>query len=114
NNVLNANQWSNNFLDEPRSAIRWNNFGGSVGGPIKKDKLFFFADYQGSRLDTPTSLTTTTVYTTAERTGDFSALWAGAKPVQLYNPFSLASNGNRLPFPNNQIPSSLFSPAAEK
>ena len=114
NDKLNANSWTNNFEGLIRPATRWNNFGAAVGGPIKKDKLFFFADYQGSRLDTPTSISTTTVYTAAERTGDFSALLAGAKPVQLYNPFSLDSSGNRLPFPNNIIPSTLFNASAAK
>lgn len=113
NDKLNANSWTSDFEGLPKAAVRWNNFGGTAGGPIKKDKLFFFVDYQGSRDDTPTSISTTTVFTAAERTGDFSALLAQAKPVQLYNPFSLSS-GVRAPFPNNQIPSSLFSPAAQK
>ena len=118
NDKLNANSWTNNFESLIRPATRWNNFGGTFGGPIKKDKLFFFVDYQGSRLDTPTSISTTTVYTSAERTGDFSALLNpalnGGKPVQLYNPFSLDSSGNRLPFPNNIIPASLFNSSAAK
>ena len=114
NDKLNANSWTNNFLGAARPATRWNNFGGSGGGPIKRDKLFFFADYQGSRLDTPTSISTTTVYTAAERQGDFSALLTQAKPVQLYNPYSLDSSGNRAPFPNNIIPASLFNPVAAK
>jgi hypothetical protein len=114
NDKLNANSWTNNFLNVIRPATRWNNFGGAAGGPIKRDKLFFFADYQGSRLDTPTSFSTTTVYTTAERTGDFSALLTAAKQVQIYNPYSLDASGNRVPFPNNVIPANLFSPAAAK
>lgn len=114
NDKLNANSWTNNFEGLIRPAVRWNNFGATGGGPIKKDKLFFFADYQGSRLDNPTTISTTTVFTTAERSGNFSALLNQAKPVQLYNPFSVDASGNRAPFPNNQIPSSLFSPAAAK
>ena len=114
NNVLNANAWSNNFEDAPRSAIRWNDFGGTIGGPIKKDKLFFFADYQGERDDTPTSVNTTTLFTAAERTGDFSQLLNQSSPVVLYNPFSSATAANRVPFPNNVIPSNLISPIATK
>jgi Carboxypeptidase regulatory-like domain len=113
NDVLNANSWTNNFEHLARAAVRWNNFGGTLSGPIIKNKLFIFGDYQGSRLDNPTSIVATTVYTTAERTGDFSTLLSQAKPVQIYNPYSVDSSGNRTPFPNNMIPSSLFSPAAK-
>ena len=40
----------------PRPPLRWNQFGGTFGGPINKDKLFFFADYQGLRKDIPPSV----------------------------------------------------------
>jgi len=114
NDVLNANSWTNNFENAKRPLTRWNNFGGTFGGPIKKDKLFFFGDYQGSRLDTPSSANTTTVYTSAERTGDFSQLLSQTNPVQLFNPYSVNSDGTRNPFPNNKIPASLMSAAAVK
>jgi len=113
NNVLNANDWANNFNGAPRSAVRWNNFGGTLGGPILKNKLFFFIDYQGQRDDTPTSIVTTTVYTAAERTGNFSQVLS-EQGIQLYNPFSTNASGSRTPFAGNIIPASLFSPAASK
>ncbi|MGH9664094.1 MAG: carboxypeptidase regulatory-like domain-containing protein [Bryobacteraceae bacterium] len=114
NNVLNANEWATNWKGGQRAALRWNSFGGTFGGPIKKNKLFFFGDYQGTRLDTPTSTSVTTVFTAAERQGDFSQLLTQSKPIQLYNPFSAGANGVRTPFPNNVIPTSLFSQAASK
>jgi hypothetical protein len=114
NDKLNANEWANNWEGARRPALRWNNFGGTFGGRIIRDKLFFFADYQGSRLDTPASAKATSVYTPAERQGDFSALLNQAKPIQLYNPFSLDAAGNRVPFAGNIIPTTLFSPAASK
>jgi hypothetical protein len=107
NDKLNANQWSNNFQDIPRALLRWNEFGGGVGGRIIKDKLFFFVDYQGSRYDQPSTGGGFTVFTAAERTGNFSAL-----SQQLYNPFSSATSSGRTQFANNQIPITLFSPTA--
>jgi Carboxypeptidase regulatory-like domain len=74
NDKLNANSWSNNFNGNPRAKLRWNMFGGTLGGPVLKNKLFFFADYQGQRFDTPASSTPTTVYSTNERGGDFGQI----------------------------------------
>ena len=91
-----------------KAALRWNQFGGVIGGPIKKDKLFFFADYQGQRLDYPTSLGTTSVMTAAERGGDFSAMLQASTPYPITNPF--ASNA---PFPGNQVPLTMIDPAAK-
>jgi hypothetical protein len=115
NDKLNANSWTNNFEGVTRPITRWNNFGGTLGGAIIKDKLFVFGDYQGSRLDTPPSAAVTSVYTTLERTGNFSQLLTAASPVQLYNPYApLLANGTRQPFSGNIIPTTLLSPAAEK
>jgi len=114
NDVLNANSWSNNFSDASRAALRWNEFGGTFGGPIKRDKLFFFVDYQGQRFDTPTSVSATSLLTAKERSGDFSELLTSANPVQLYNPNALDSAGNRVPFAGNIIPTNLLSPVASK
>lgn len=49
NTLLEANDWFNNRLNIPRAPLVRNQFGGSLGGPLKKDKLFFFFDYEGLR-----------------------------------------------------------------
>ena len=46
--------------------MRWNEFGATLGGPIKKNKLFFFVDYQGSRFDTPATPSPVSTFTTQE------------------------------------------------
>jgi Carboxypeptidase regulatory-like domain len=81
NDKLNSNQWENGFkgIDAggapfPKPTLRWNMFGGTIGGPIVKNKLFFFFDYQGQRFDHPSSAQSLTVFTAAERAGDFGAI----------------------------------------
>ena len=80
-----------------------------MGGPIKHDKTFFFANYEGLR-KTKTVGQVFTVPTVAERTGDFTGL------PTFYNPLTtvLTSTGTytRMPFMNNMIPSSQFSPVS--
>ncbi len=62
NDIFNANAFFRNAAGQPRSALKQNQFGGTSGGPIKKDKLFFFSSYQGTRqvngLDPDASLST--------------------------------------------------------
>ena len=55
NDKLNSNSWENRFNGSPRPLLRWNMFGGTVGGPIIKNKLFFFFDYQAQRFDHPST-----------------------------------------------------------
>src|SRR5216683_239612 len=58
NDKLNSNQWEHGFQGPnqiPKNKLRWNMFGGAIGGPVVKNKLFFFFDYQGQRFDHPSS-----------------------------------------------------------
>jgi len=125
NDKLNANQWENkinpNSPEISRAPLRWNMFGGTLGGPILKNKLFFFVDYQGQRFDHPPAGSFISVYTPAEQAGDFSALLSQATPIQLYNPCqgTTGQNGTacvaaatRTAFPGNIIPASMISPVA--
>jgi Carboxypeptidase regulatory-like domain len=72
NDKLNSNSWENRFNGAPRAPLRWNMFGGTIGGPIVKNKLFFFFDYQGQRFDHPSSTTQINVFTAAQRAGNFA------------------------------------------
>ncbi len=111
NNVLNANNWANNFNGLPRPLLRWNEFGGSLGGRIIKDKLFFFVDYQGSRFDQPATSSAFTVLTTAERQGNFSQVLA-QQGTQLYYPLTIGTK-NPIPIPGNNLAAAgLLSPQA--
>jgi hypothetical protein len=69
NNALNAK----GFFDTTKLAYLQNQFGATLGGPIRKDKTFFFVTYEGDRIRRGSSGDTVTVPTTAERVGDFSA-----------------------------------------
>ncbi len=104
---------SKNFFSIPHvtsvAPERWNEYGGSFGGPIIKNKLFFFFSYQRNPATT-SQVDKTTVPTQAMRNGDFSD---PAFKATLYNPNSCAgANCNRTAFVGNQIPSNLIDPVA--
>ncbi len=84
---LNANSWSNNQSNPkvPINPFSQSQFGGSLGGPILHDKLFFFVDYLAARYHKG-GTSSASVFTQAMRNGDFSVLLNQAKPIQLYNP----------------------------
>src|SRR6516164_8952224 len=127
NDALNAG----NYFTHSVPVLRFNQFGGTLGGPIKKNKLFFFVDTQLTRQKNPQPITNITVPIAAFRAGDFSSLLGAGVGTdalgqtnlkyEIFNPFSqrqIPVNGNsvwvRDPFPGNKIPTSMISPAAMK
>jgi hypothetical protein len=134
NDKLDANRWEYNKAGTARGPFKQNQFGGAMGGPIIKNKLFLFGDYQGTRIASSGGSIQNigyggfyTIPTQAMAHGDFSSLLGAVvgndplgNPVrqgQLYDPASQQTmNGQlvRTPFVNNFIPASRRDPAAEK
>jgi hypothetical protein len=151
NTDLNANSWQDKgygffqvpsatqpgayVLDSafPRPPLHWNQFGGTLGGPIKKDKLFFFIDEESTLYSVPKTEESNSVIPSAYLAGNFGGLCAAAggsfntsglcsvASAQLYDPYS-GSIGNRKPIPNNNLAAYVptaktgigFSSAAQK
>ncbi|WP_216845208.1 TonB-dependent receptor [Granulicella sp. S156] len=97
NGALNASNWFSGAVD----GLKQNQFGGYIGAPIIKDKLFVFVNYQGTRKSLASATETSNTPTAAMLNGDFSAL-----PFTLKGPFTTV-NGVK-----NQINPALFSKAA--
>jgi hypothetical protein len=97
-----------NSAPAPKPKYNRNQFGGTFGGPIIKNKLFFFVDYQGLRKNIPSSNDTATVPTDLMRKGDFSELLVGAgpagNPTGLSAPIQILDPTTGLPFAGNVIP----------
>lgn len=114
NQNLDANSWTNGLSRcdacspatpaSPITKYTQNIFGGTLGGPIVKNKLFFFVDYEGVRLHKAQPLQQTSVLTPQMLTGDFSAL--NAQGIQLYD-----TQNNFAAYSNNQVP--VVSPIAQ-
>jgi outer membrane receptor protein involved in Fe transport len=77
NDAFNANSFFNNASGLPRDVLKRNQYGGTFGGPIKKDKFFFFVGYQGQRLSAQQATGQGTVFTPAQLNGDFSGVAGG-------------------------------------
>ncbi len=105
---LRANNFFSNARNQARGKFTFNQFGASVGGPIRKDRTFFFADYQGHRERTSGGGAVATVPNAQERSGDFSNTFASnGQRVTIYDPFTTRQEGNifvRDPYPGNIIP----------
>ena len=113
NDKLNSNTWFGNATNQPRTHFSQNIFGGTVGGPIRRDRLFFFADFQGWDRALGTTSGVFTVVPTAWRNGDLATLGK-----QIFDPLTqtqpTAGTYVRQPFSNAQIPLSRITPVALK
>ncbi len=86
-----------------------NQYGFNIGGPIIKDKTFFFVSWEQFRLRTG-GVVSTAVPTAAFRQGDFSSLLS--QGITLYDPYTVAPDGSRTAYPGNKIPQAEWSTAA--
>lgn len=105
------------YFAPTRPKFNQNQFGGAIGGPIRKNKLFFFFDYQGTRLveGIPSAAQ---VPTALERQGIFTESFPGAPETTIYDPATTATNSSgvttRQPFAGNVIPPGRQNPIAQK
>jgi hypothetical protein len=100
NSTMDANSWSNNRSHAPKQQRRQDIYGGTLGGPLLKNRLFFFGNYQGTRNDAP-GFETISVAPEAWRRGDLSSVTASIK-----DPLTGVA------FSGNQIPTGRISPIA--
>ncbi|MGH9657521.1 MAG: carboxypeptidase regulatory-like domain-containing protein [Bryobacteraceae bacterium] len=109
-----------NTFSIDKAPLRYNQFGGTLGGPVRRDKTHFFTGYEQTRQSrgSPVILT---VPSAEARRGIFTGLAdINGNALQIFNPFTTRPSPSsptlrvRDPFPNNVIPSSLFDPVAVK
>ena len=123
NKVLNANDFFANRGGTKRPPFTQNQFGANVGGPVFKNKLFFFSSYEGFR-QRKGSILTTWVPTAAERAGDFSQIGSTntTSVLNIYDPTTSGAGTNpactsgltcRTAFPGNVIPANRIDPTAQ-
>jgi hypothetical protein len=117
NNALNANNFFSNRSGAKIAPLHMDQYGGSIGGPIFKNRTFFFGLFEGN-VNNAGAFTLFSVPTAAERTGDFSQVYNQQGKLKIiYNPFSAVADPSnpgqflRSPFPGNIIPKSMMDPA---
>ncbi len=118
NDALAATDFFSNALGKRKPIFRFNQFGGTLGGPIYRNKTFFFAGYEGLRLRDPV-ITVTTVPTLRQRAGDFSRTFTNTGAlIGIYDPLTTQPDPRRSgsylrsAFPGNVVPASRVSPVA--
>ena len=124
---LQANSFFNKRDGLKKSPMRINQFGGTLGGPIRRNKTFFFFGFEASRIQLPAGGSTTaaglptviTVPTERQRAGDFSQTFTNTGAlVTIYDPLTTRPDPNnpgrylRDPFPGNIIPANRINPIA--
>lgn len=128
NNVLNAQLFQTNLVGGAKPPIHFNEFGGTVGGPVVipklyngRQKTFFFVSYDKTLNEDPRPGGTRSVPTALERKGDFSQSYTTNVlngqtvrfPILVYDPMTVDAKGNRTLFPGDMIPSSRLDPIAQ-
>ena len=118
NNKMDSNNWFANRRGTPLGTFQRNEFGFSIGGPIVKNRTFFFEAYEGRRQRTQW-IRNMTLPTALQRAGDFSeTLNSKGELRTIYDPFSTRPDPGRPgeflrdPFPGNKVPASAMDPVA--
>jgi hypothetical protein len=116
----NTNLDARGYFDQTRAAFNQNQFGGAIGGPIKRDKIFFFTDYQGTRTTQGVSTGNISVPTVAQRTGNFDDLTGSVSGPYLASLLSrqlgrtiTAGEPYTSVFPDGNIPQAAWSAPAK-
>lgn len=120
NEKLNANELFANAAGRARPEVKVNQFGGTLGGPVRRDRLFFFVNYEGFRERRAQSITITSP-TARQRAGDFSETRAATGAlIVIYDPLTTRRNPDnpaawiRDPFAGNRIPDGRISRVARE
>jgi hypothetical protein len=113
NEDLNATPWPNAFSGLPKPEYRYNYFGANLGGPIKKNRIFFFYNFEDFKQNIPASVVQAEMPTALERQGNFSqTVTSSGSHVSVYQPGSQFS-GTPVLFPNLTVPQSLINPLGQ-
>ena len=115
NDALNANDFFSNRNGFRKGELRRNEFGGAIGGPIIRNRSFFFFDYQGLRHLAAGQAIRSSLPSAAMMTGDFSNLRnAAGQLIAIYDPLTAGPGEARTPFFGNIIPKARIDPTSAK